>query len=277
MRIIIVTGADHGFFEHLQGLLLSLNRFEQRQGVSLAVLDFGLSPEQVQWLRPWVDYVDKPTASLLRLPADMAQIPVNLTASEKLSLRERFPGFDIYLWVDADIWFQSWTALQLMIEVAAQGKMGIVPERDRCYDIEDDLKAVEWRFERYKQLVKPNIAQSLAICPYVNTGIFSLPANGKHWQLWQDYYLRCIAGKFHTGIAQTVINYLLLSKQLEYVPLPASCNWVCHLALPIWHPEQKCFVEPLPPHAPISALHLTATTKHMKELRYAYMASRHRS
>jgi hypothetical protein len=45
------------------------------------------------------------------------------------------------------------------------------------------------------------------------------------------------------------------------VRLPATCNWIAHLATPAWHAEKQAFVEPDPPYETIGILHLTLGTK----------------
>jgi hypothetical protein len=47
-------------------------------------------------------------------------------------LREYFPEFEIYVWIDADAWLQDWYAVELFCEGACRRRgMAIVPEIDR--------------------------------------------------------------------------------------------------------------------------------------------------
>jgi hypothetical protein len=42
--------------------------------------------------------------------------------------------------------------------------------------------------------------------------------------------------------------------------LPATCNWICSLAPPMWDRDRCQLVEPHLPHAPIGLVHLAGLT-----------------
>ena len=44
-------------------------------------------------------------------------------------------------------------------------------------------------------------------------------------------------------------------------PLPALCNWLCHLAYPDFKVAERKFVEPFYPHSTIGILHLAGVSK----------------
>ena len=44
-----------------------------------------------------------------------------------------FPGYDAYLWIDADAWVQERYALDWYIEEAAKGALVAAPHVDRAY------------------------------------------------------------------------------------------------------------------------------------------------
>jgi len=60
---------------------------------------------------------------------------------------------------------------------------------------------------------------------------------------------------------QTALNQAVWTERLAVHPLPAVCNWICHLAMPIFDPAANRFLEPCVPHHPIGMMHLTAETK----------------
>src|ERR1019366_3197819 len=48
-------------------------------------------------------------------------------------LPRHFPGYETYLWIDADAWVQDDAVLDLFIATARRGELAIVPEIDRGY------------------------------------------------------------------------------------------------------------------------------------------------
>ena len=79
---------------------------------------------------------------------------------------------------------------------------------------------------------------------------------------------KCARGEGHRVFVLTVTypggRTRQLSVRRERVPaawLPASCNWLCHFALPRLSFDGKTYVEPSPPFQPLGVLHLTANAK----------------
>lgn len=62
-------------------------------------------------------------------------------------------------------------------------------------------------------------------------------------------------------MGQAILPYMLFEEALPHRLLPAIYNWQCHLAMPLWDQDQKRFVEPCEPHAPIQVMHRTDRTK----------------
>ena len=65
---IIVSGADSGYFELLQGNVRSIRDKPAGAGIALGILDVGLSPAQRRWLE-------------LRLPKAGQRVPGQLWAA----------------------------------------------------------------------------------------------------------------------------------------------------------------------------------------------------
>ena len=104
--LIIITAANAEYFELAQGTIESIRQKPQGQGVSMGFFDLGCTPEQLQWLEEQVDIIKQ---------ADWEfDFPGRNEAPEYLKgllarpwLPKYFPGFEIYLWIDADITFVS--------------------------------------------------------------------------------------------------------------------------------------------------------------------------
>ncbi|HAJ59827.1 MAG TPA: macrocin O-methyltransferase, partial [Cyanobacteria bacterium UBA8543] len=100
---IIITAANAQFFELVQGTILSIRQKPQGQDTIIGFFDLGCTPEQLQWLQGQVNVIKQ---------ADWEfNFPLQNEAPEYLKgllarpfLRQYFPNFDIYLWIDADAW-----------------------------------------------------------------------------------------------------------------------------------------------------------------------------
>ncbi len=57
---IIVTAADSKFFELVQGTILSIREKPQGHSVDIGFFDVGCTPEQLQWIGQYVDYIVEP-------------------------------------------------------------------------------------------------------------------------------------------------------------------------------------------------------------------------
>ncbi|MBA4208758.1 MAG: hypothetical protein C0454_04430 [Parvibaculum sp.] len=198
-----------------------------------------------------------------------------MTTIGKLTLPEQFPGYDVYIWSDADIWFQESDGLAWLSEAASTGAMAVVPELDRCYRVPDPAGVLKWRLDRMRIAVGWRLARKLIHFPYMNGGLFALSSDAPHWKEWQVGYGKAIgSGRFTGGIAQGYLIKMLFQDGLPHVPLPASCNWMCHLAEPLWDKERHKFVEPFTPHSVIQGIHLTSRTKNDARFRFDRERSR---
>jgi hypothetical protein len=89
-----------------------------------------------------------------------------------------------------------------------------------------------------------------------------LKSQAPHWAAWQHHFqaaLQRTEGRLVCD--QSVLNHALWTDQLPLHPLPARCNWVCHLALPHHEVADGKFYEPISPRQLLGILHLTHWTK----------------
>ena len=132
-KTIIVSGADAGYWPLLSGLLNSIESSAQREGVFVGVLDFGLLPEHLERLRQFGAIVVSPgwdySLAHFRTPATATFKAM----TSRPHLPRYFPGYELYVWLDADCWVQDWEAIRLLAVSARQWAFAIVPEVHRCY------------------------------------------------------------------------------------------------------------------------------------------------
>lgn len=264
MRTLVVTAANEAFMPLLRGLIESLHQWEPRPFTDLACFDVGLAPESRQWIARYASHLVEPRWDL-PVGEKLREASPHLRAmTARPFLPSYFPGYEIYLWLDADTWVQERFALEWYFAVAARGQLAITPHVDRAYRHSTDV--VNWRMRRLEAYFGQEAAASLLWETYFNSGVFALRSDAPHWALWAKWYstgLEAGTGA-HCG-DQTALNYAIWRERLPVSPLPALCNWCCHLALPQLHPTDGRFCEPdVPEGRSIGILHLTANTKDLR-------------
>ncbi|MBI5276126.1 MAG: hypothetical protein HY854_06650 [Burkholderiales bacterium] len=260
MRTLIVTGADEAFSALLRGLLRSLQQWQPQPYTDLAVLDLGLSAASLEWVGRYARHVVRPGWDLKVDPALRVAKPHLRALTARPFLRDYFPGYDLYLWLDSDTWVQEQFAVEWMFRSAASGAMGLVPEHDRCYHPQPAF--VTWRQRGMRHYFDEKAVQRVLWDRYFNAGVFSLHVDAPHWGLWNRYFTQGIAkSQGHHVCDQTALNQMLWVERPPVLPLPALCNWLCHSATPGWREDRARFCEPYPPWHVLGIVHLVGGTK----------------
>lgn len=262
--MIIVIAADATFFGLLRCLLLSIEEHRPPPGsgpdVAIGLLDIGLAPEQRAWAEGRVDHIVEPGWDL-DLPAEQRRAKPHLRAlTARPFLPVHFPGFDTYLWIDADVWLQNWWAVDLYRAGARHDDIAVTPHSDRAYPLNREM--LRLRHKSYTAGFGRETAEALWLENYLNAGIFAARADSPLWGIWAEAFQQAIAASpDRMTLDQAALNFAWYRRGLSAQLLPAVCNWQCHLGLPAWNPRAGVFCEPYLPYAPISMLHLTGRAK----------------
>ena len=250
--------ADEAFMPLVRGLLGSLSRLAPVG--DLAFLDVGLAAESRDRLSRQVHHIATPQWDL-PVPAERRIRQPHLRAlTARPFLRDYFPGYEQYLWLDADTWVQARSALEWYQAVARNGRMAITPQVDRAY--RHDNNTLQWRFGRMQACHGEAAAQRLLWDTYFNAGVFCLESSAPHWQHWAEHFSAGLLASGGTVCCdQTALNHAIWSSALAVHPLPALCNWLCHLAMPYADPSSGALYEALAPRQMIGIVHLSGSTK----------------
>ena len=270
-KTIIISGADKGYADLLGGLLGSIETRARDAGIDIGVLDLGLEAplstslkeRGIAAITPDWDY-----------PLDVFRLkPPNIfkAMTARPHLRRHFPGYDMYLWLDADTWVQDWTAIELYMDAAGRSGFAATPEADRSYDAYFNTGSVfDWRFNCFRTCFDEETARQLAPFPIVNCGVFASRADAPHWDAWSRTLGKCLEklGEAFFFAEQTALNEIIRRSGCRTAFLPSTCNWMCNRALPLCSPDGAVLIEPNPPFNRIGIVHMTADTKHgQKKLR----------
>ena len=269
---IMVTAADADFFPMLQGLLHSFGRQVSRGSFAISVIDLGLTKEQIAALdREGVTVwpIDRTVLASLAPSLDLAAMTApQLSLLCRAYLPQIFPHYDVYLWLDADMWVQTPDAIALYLRGAAKGALAITAESDRSYDFPDggidQLRFFlgrpwikHWLYKKGAPIYGRKVGRALMRYRTLNAGAFALRGDAPHWSHWQ----RSITTAIHKGFAsicdQISLNHAVYTEGLAVQSLPATCNWLCKRRMPALDRETGLLVEPALPHQAIGIIHFT--------------------
>lgn len=267
-KIALISGADSAYFPLLYEWIHSIRRHEQSQNMDICILDAGLTADQRNILTPLVTIIQSagwPDA----IPDHKIKGREYYKACvNRPFLKDYFPGYDLYFWMDADTWVQDWKAVELFLKGARKGKIALTSQSDRAYPKGMRVKWLgSWPFKArsfyYSNALKAFDGQTARqIFPYhvVLAGAFCLHADAPHWEKWQELIIQALdKGKVFTA-EQLTLGMMVYLEGLPAEILPAYLHWLCEFK-PLWDPGQKLFVEPYLPHEPLGILHLSGFDK----------------
>ena len=263
----IITLADSNYYEMLEELINSIQRFSQSKEISICVLDAGLTDEQKKILEKKVYKIKKAewdidVPSYKTLGKEWLKSQVS-----RAFLPNYFPEFQKYLWIDCDAWVNNWNCIDLYFKACENGKLGITQTMGPGYRI---MSKVKWLFGSYAQIKSQNYKHAkssginekdsrlIAFAPHLNVGVFSLEKNSPCWLSWQKNLKKTLSKGKIFGSEGLAINLSVYVDNVETEFLPLNCNWIISNLLPKFNDKKKTFVEPYLPNNEIGIMHLAA-------------------
>ncbi len=289
-KYALISGCDSNYFPLLLEWLHSVRRFEQSNLFDICILDAGLTTAQIDRLKPHV--------TIIKNPDWPVELPKHKVKGEYLKacvcrpfIPKIFPGYENYIWMDADTWVQDWRTIELFMKGADKGAIALTGQVDRAYKRAVRVKWL-WRwpfkvrsfyFSNARNAFDFETAKALLPQHVLLAGMFALRADAPHWARWQDLVkVAMTRGKVFTA-EQLCLGKMCYQEDFTYEILPAYTHWLCEYK-PRWDEQGQCFVEPSLPHEKIGVLHIsgfdemrldraertTFKTLSDKELSYSY-------
>jgi len=263
----IVTLADSNYFEMLEELIDSIQRFPESKNVSICVLDAGLTEEQKKIIEKKIYKIQKAEWDI-KVPKYKAFGKEWLKSQVSRGfLPNYFPEFEKYLWIDCDAWVNNWNCIDLYFKACNNGKLGITQTMAPGYRI---MSKVKWIFggiakiksQNYKHArnsgIEENDARKIAFAPHLNIGVFSLERNSPCWLTWQKNLQKTLSKGKIFGSEGLAINLSVYVDNMATEFLPLNCNWILSNLLPKFDKNKNTFVEPNLPNHEIGIMHLAA-------------------
>ena len=265
---VIVSLADSNYFELLNELIDSIKRFDESKNVAICILDAGLTEDQKLKLSQKVDDI-KSAEWDIKVPAFKVMGKEWLKSQvSRAFLPKYFPGYEKYLWIDADAWVNKWEALDLYFKGSNGNKLAISTSADRSYG---RVLRADWligsiakvKSQNYKHAkssgFSETVARKIALMPHLNIGVFCLNADAPHWVVWQKNLKQALSSGKIFGSEQVAMNIAIYVDDLEIEILPAYCNWTLIYRLK-FDTVNNTFVEPYLPNHEIGIIHLAGKT-----------------
>ena len=265
-RRLVVTAANAGYMHLLRGCLEFFASFPGSASFDVVCFDVGLGEEDRRWLEARSVRLAEPRTHFGIVPEAFDR--TQLAFLTRPFLREYFPGYDVYLWIDSDVWLQRWSVVEDFVAGALASGMAIAHERERGYRFQPWLFA--WMAKHHLLGFGPVEGPYLLSRPSLNAGIFAIHTDAPHWDAWAVHFRAAIerSGKIspHDQFAlnRAIHGGLLSRPGFGTAVLPASANWICDRGVPMWNDAEGAFCEPYPPFRPIGALHLAGPAKRTK-------------
>ena len=260
---VIISLADSNYYELLDELVDSIKRFKESENTAICILDAGLLDEQKKQLSLKVDEI-KSADWDIEVPEFKVKGKEWLKSQvSRAFLPKYFPGYKKYLWIDADAWVNSWSAIEFYLKGCENNKLSIATSADRAYG---RVLRAEWIFGSFARVKSQNykhakssgfsekIAREVALKPHLNIGVFALEANASHWEVWQKNLRAALKSGKIWGSEQIAMNITIYHDGLNVEILPAYCNWTLIEALK-FDKEKNTLVEPYLPNHQIGILH----------------------
>ena len=260
----IISLADSNYFNLLNELVDSINRFEQSKEIDICLMDAGLTTDQIKILQKKVFQIKKAEWDI-EVPNSKVKGREWLKSQvSRAFIPNYFPGYKKYLWIDADAWVNSWNSIDLYFKGCENKKLAIATSADRSYG---RVLRAEWiygslariRSQNYKHAkssgFSEKVARDVALEPHLNIGLFSLEENAPHCDAWQKYLKKALASGKIWGSEQIAMNITIYSDNLDVEILPAYCNWT-HVDAMKFDKKNSTFVEPYMPNHEIGIVHL---------------------
>ena len=262
-KIIIVTAGDSKVMPFLKGLIRSLEAFPERRGVEIGCLDVGQTDDDKAWLADH-DVITAEPSTHLGVPAERLK-PYERAFVARPFLREYFPGRDIYVWIDSDVWLQGWWVIEAYCRGAVDTGMAIAHEHERAYRFQGWL--LGW-FAKHLVLGYGLLNGAWLLSrPHLNSGLFAIRADSPHWELWVHHYQaawnRTATFNPHDqfSINRLVYGGVFARPKVKTTILPPRYNWICDRGPPMWNDGAHVLCEPYPPYSTIGAVHLAGPGK----------------
>lgn len=269
-KIAIVTGADKKYLPFLKNLIHSLSNTRSLEVADLCILDVENNSDYLNEVNEFIHKKVKPSFSLKLKFEDTENWFKLLT--ERPFIKDYFPGYEKYIWLDADTYVLNIDAINNLDEATKYKDIAISPEVNEAYIFKNKKFGIKkkffslykisgWSFKNYKKYFSEQIAEDLFFKPLFNNGVFCLKSSSRIWDMWKKEYQAALdkaPTSYGIKTDQLSLNKVMY-ENFELVSVMNSIsNWIIDKSEPIiLDKENNIFMTPSYPRKKINILHFT--------------------
>lgn len=257
-KAVIVTAADGGYLDLLNGMIQSVRRLDDWRQVDIVVFDVGFSTEQRAALEKDGIRLIEPRWHFGL--SDAVAKSYERAALVRFFIHDYLPDYDYSLWLDPDLWLQDRGVLDRMLDGAERTGAAIAHESDRLYRFQGWL----WAWNLKHKIVGSGLKNGLVLMAKTsyNLGLYCLKSDAPHWGPWRERFESALKRTQRvTPYEQFAFNEVIHVDKIPTVELSSSDNWICDRRPPVWDEETGLFCRPEAPYPPLSVLHLAGPAK----------------
>ena len=265
---VIVTGSDKKYYPFLKNLINSLINSNSLDICDLCILDVEDNSQYLEELNSKITKKKKANFNLNILFKDRQDWFKLLT--ERPFMKDYFPGYDKYIWMDADTEVLSNDGIKNIIDACEDKDLAIAPEINESYVFKNSKFGIKkifksyykisgWSFKNYRKYFSDRIGEDLFFKPLFNNGVFCLKSTSKIWDLWKTEYQGAL-NKAETSYGiktdQLSLNKIIYENFEKISILDSTNNWLVSRSEKIKRINNDFFT-PSFPNRKINILHYT--------------------
>jgi hypothetical protein len=263
-RVTIVTGADDGYAPLADDLIASVRAHRALDGIDLSLISTGMSPPVLERLRPRVENLADGAWNIDAAGRRAGDRDWLMARVNKLFTRDYFPGYDVYIWIDADAWVCDPEAIDWLLAGVRRAGLAVgyddTPTGPIPLDIRGHVGGLAlartycMKHARRARLGADVVRRLAQVRPF-NNGVFALAGDAPHWPVIQGHMSRLVRHGRIFGSNQMAIVMAVHLDGLPVAMMPHACNY---LDVPRVCAKTGAFVEAEIPHRPVGILHLAS-------------------
>lgn len=253
----IIIAGDSNIFPLTMGCLLSISEL-RKKGIAVNFIDTGCQSAQLERIKPLVDKILKFNEELSIFPKGQLR-PYWRAQACRPFVHKYFPDYEIYFWLDSDLWFQNPLSIFQLIDNVKKFGSVIVSEFYEGYDtFQDTIQSKKYYSQKkhfmnfYRDKIKINDDA------YYNIGVLGI---SKKTGLFEEFerILKLLYGVVYTHMTDQIAFNEVLIKTKLFTSVSSLNNWMCNLGSPSF--LNGVFIDPNKDRAKINILHLSGKNK----------------
>jgi len=267
-KIAIISGADKKYYPFLKNLIISLKKTKSLEIADLCILDAEKDSTYLEENFDCIHKIKKARFSLRLNFSDTKDWFKLLT--ERPFIKDYFPGYENYIWLDADTEVLDIDGIKNLIEATKSRELAIAPEINESYVFNNTKFGIKkiflsfykisgWSFKNYNKYFGKGLGEDLFFKPLFNNGVFCIKSESKLWNLWKAEYQNALdKAKSSYGIKtdQLSLNKIIYENFTNISILDSTNNWIVQKAENLIKKDDS-FLTPSFPQRKINILHYT--------------------